>query len=410
MTVPDVLTIGRVSVDLYTEQAGVPLREATTFRKSIGGTSTNVAVAAARLGLHAATVTKVGDDALGDYVRHALAHTFGVDVRWVGVDPTLKTPLAFAVLDPASDPSVFFYREPRAPDQDLTLDDVDLDVVRDVPVLWIPGVVRRLGTEPVHHPRGARRPAAGAAHTVLDLDWRPMFWSSAAEATAQIAPLARPRDDRDRQPRRVRDRRRHHRPRRGSRPAARPRARGGDREARRRRRARGAWPTAPASASPRSRSTLVCGLGSGDAFGGALCHALVTGLDLAEGARRGNAAGAIVAGRMMCADDMPTPHDIDALLDSQRARRNRLMTRPTLGIGVVGFGWMGQAHSRSAARISSLFPERTFDTELVICGDNVPARQEQAIDGFGFREAAPAWRGRRSSTPTSTSSTSPRRT
>jgi predicted dehydrogenase len=67
------------------------------------------------------------------------------------------------------------------------------------------------------------------------------------------------------------------------------------------------------------------------------------------------------------------------------------MTRPTLGIGVVGFGWMGQAHSRSAARISSLFPDRTFDTELVICGDNVPSRQEQAIDGFGFREAAPAW-------------------
>ena len=68
------------------------------------------------------------------------------------------------------------------------------------------------------------------------------------------------------------------------------------------------------------------------------------------------------------------------------------MTRPRLGIGVVGFGWMGQAHSRSAARIPSLFPERTFDTELVICGDNVPARREQAVDGFGFREAAPDWR------------------
>lgn len=66
-------------------------------------------------------------------------------------------------------------------------------------------------------------------------------------------------------------------------------------------------------------------------------------------------------------------------------------TRPRLGIGVVGFGWMGQAHSRSAARIASLFPERTFDTELVICGDNVPSRQEQAIDGFGFREATPDW-------------------
>jgi predicted dehydrogenase len=66
-------------------------------------------------------------------------------------------------------------------------------------------------------------------------------------------------------------------------------------------------------------------------------------------------------------------------------------TRPRLGIGVVGFGWMGQAHSRSAARIASLFPERTFDTELVVCGDNVPERQEQAVDGFGFREAVADW-------------------
>ena len=64
------------------------------------------------------------------------------------------------------------------------------------------------------------------------------------------------------------------------------------------------------------------------------------------------------------------------------------MTRPRLGIGVVGFGWMGMAHSRSAARLSSLFPERTYDTRLVICGDNVAARREQAIDGFGFSEAS----------------------
>jgi predicted dehydrogenase len=53
---------------------------------------------------------------------------------------------------------------------------------------------------------------------------------------------------------------------------------------------------------------------------------------------------------------------------------------------------MGQAHSRSAARISSLFPERTFDVDLIICGDNVPQRQVQAVDGFGFREATADWR------------------
>jgi len=67
-------------------------------------------------------------------------------------------------------------------------------------------------------------------------------------------------------------------------------------------------------------------------------------------------------------------------------------TRPVLGVGVVGFGWMGQAHSRSAARIASLFPERSFDTALIVCGDNVAERREQAVSGVGFREAVEDWR------------------
>jgi predicted dehydrogenase len=53
---------------------------------------------------------------------------------------------------------------------------------------------------------------------------------------------------------------------------------------------------------------------------------------------------------------------------------------------------MGQAHSRSAARIPSLFPERSFDVDLVVCGDNVPERQQVALDGFGFAEVADDWR------------------
>ena len=67
------------------------------------------------------------------------------------------------------------------------------------------------------------------------------------------------------------------------------------------------------------------------------------------------------------------------------------VSRKVLGIGVVGFGWMGMAHSRSAARIASLFPEREFDTRLVICGDNVSERREQAVDGFGFASASSDW-------------------
>src|SRR5215207_289162 len=69
-----------------------------------------------------------------------------------------------------------------------------------------------------------------------------------------------------------------------------------------------------------------------------------------------------------------------------------MTSRRRLGIGVVGFGWMGQAHSRSAARIPSLFPEREFDVDLVVCGDNVPERQQIALDGFGFAEVADDWR------------------
>jgi hypothetical protein len=84
MSALELLTIGRISVDLYAEQVGVPLREVRTFRKSIGGTATNVAVAAARLGHVAAVFTKVGDDPFGDYVRWALAETFGVDTSEPG--------------------------------------------------------------------------------------------------------------------------------------------------------------------------------------------------------------------------------------------------------------------------------------------------------------------------------------
>ena len=74
----DLITMGRVGVDLYPEQIGVHLADVQTFAKSLGGSATNVAVAAARLGVRAAVITKVGDDPFGPYVRDAL-RGFGVD-------------------------------------------------------------------------------------------------------------------------------------------------------------------------------------------------------------------------------------------------------------------------------------------------------------------------------------------
>ena len=308
----ELLTVGRISVDLYAEQLGVSMRDVRSFRKSVGGTATNVAVATARLGHRAAVLTRVGDDPMGDYVRWALAGTFGVDTRYVGVHPTLRTPLAFATMEDPAEPSLLFYRAPQAPDMTIEPGDVDRDVVANVPILWFP--TSCLSAEPSRstiHDLLAWR--ARRTHTVLDLDWRPQFWSSAADATRELdAVLPRVtlaignRDEcevavGERDPERAAD-------------ALLARGlsaaivkMGGD-----------GVLVATADGVREQIAPypveVVCGLGAGDAFGGALCHGLLSGWDLPTCARAGNAAGAIVASRLMCADDMPYPGEIDALL------------------------------------------------------------------------------------------------
>jgi len=65
--------------------------------------------------------------------------------------------------------------------------------------------------------------------------------------------------------------------------------------------------------------------------------------------------------------------------------------RRRIGIGVIGFGWMGQAHTRSYLRIPTLFPERTYDPDLVIVSDTVPSRVDQAVESFGFAQGTGDW-------------------
>jgi 5-dehydro-2-deoxygluconokinase len=312
MTDLELLTVGRVSVDLYAEQLGVALDDVQTFRKSVGGTATNVAVAAARLGHRAAVFTRLGDDPMGKYVRSALEQTFGVDTRFVGTNPTLPTPLAFATMLDPSEPELIFYRNPQAPDMTIDAAEIDRSVVETVPILWFP--TSCLSAEPsrstIHTLLDWRH---RHTHTILDLDWRPQFWGSAAEATAQLdevlgkvtmaignraeCEVAVGESDPDR-----------------AADALLARglsavivklggdgvlvaSHGGLREM-----------IAPYPVE------VVCGLGAGDAFGGAFCHGLLSGWDLPTCARAGNAAGAIVASRLMCADDMPYQGEIDAFL------------------------------------------------------------------------------------------------
>lgn len=306
----ELLTVGRVSVDLYPQQSGVPLSGVSSFAKSIGGSPTNVAVAAARLGRRAAVVTRVGDDGFGEYIRTALAERFGVVNDYVSVDPELRTALAFCALDPPTDPPLLFYREPRGPDMNLTLADIP-EAADTVPVLWVTG--SRFAQEPSRSTvRTLLERRGRAEHTVLDLDYRESFWSSSDEAAEHVGAavdlatvavgnrteceIAVGAADPDTAADRLLER--------GVSLAVVKMGADGVLVAT----ADGRWSVPPLPVE------VVCGLGAGDAFGGALADGLLAGLDPVRIVTRANAAGAIVAGRLTCSDAMPTAAEIDALL------------------------------------------------------------------------------------------------
>jgi len=323
MTPPnlELLTVGRVGVDLYPEQTG-PLKDVRTFAKFLGGTATNVAVGSARLGRRTAVLTKVGPDGFGAYVREALTE-FGVDTSYVGTAPGLLTPVVFCELDPPEDPPLLFYRLPVAPDLMLEPDDVPWDVVRDVPVLWVTGTgvsVEPSRTTHLEMLAHRRRPEPGSGRwTCLDLDWRPMFWPSPEDARGEYDELldfatvvvgnraevevAVGTADPHEAASRLLDR--------GVELAL--VKMGGD-----------GVLVATADATtvvPPHPVEVVCGLGAGDAFGGALVHGLLAGWDPVRCAEYANAAGAVVASRLACADAMPTAKELDALVANQGARR-----------------------------------------------------------------------------------------
>jgi 5-dehydro-2-deoxygluconokinase len=177
----EVVTMGRIGVDLYPAQTGVAIPDVASFNKYLGGSPTNVAVAAARYGRRAAVITKVGDDPFGAYARRSLRDEFGVDDRFVGTDPDNPTPLTFCEVFPPDDFPLYFYRRPVAPDLNVTADELDLDAIAQSRVFW--ATVTGLCAEPSRSATlQALKASRPCAFTILDLDWRPMFWDEPAEA------------------------------------------------------------------------------------------------------------------------------------------------------------------------------------------------------------------------------------
>lgn len=308
----DVLTMGRVSVDLYPEQTGVPLAEVRTFAKSLGGSPTNVAVAAARLGRSAAVITRVGADGFGPYVRQAL-RGFGVDDRFVGTDPELRTPVVFCELHPPDHFPLLFYRQPTAPDIRLRLEQLDLEAVQRARVFWTTGT--GLSDEPSRTATlGALEARGRGGVTIHDLDFRRSLWPDPGSAGAyqrcalKLATVAIGNLEEvavavgEATPEIV----------------ARRLLNLGPELAIVKLGERGvvvAWGAEIARVEP-VPVQVVNGLGAGDAFGGAVCHGLLAGWDPVRTVRFAAAAGAHVAARLACADAMPTEAEVRRLMET----------------------------------------------------------------------------------------------
>ena len=179
----DVITIGRASVDLYGAQIGGRLEDMRSFNKYIGGSPTNIACGAARLGLKSGLITRVGDEHMGRFVREQLQRE-GVNVDGVATDPERLTALAFLGIRNEDQFPLIFYRENCA-DMALSVDDIDEDHIASSRAVVVTGTH-------LSHPRtkAAVLKALELARkhglrSGLDIDYRPNLWGVAGHGDGE---------------------------------------------------------------------------------------------------------------------------------------------------------------------------------------------------------------------------------
>lgn len=311
---PEVLTIGRCGVDIYPLQVGRGLEEVETFGKFLGGSPTNVAVAAARYGRSAAVITGVGADPFGRFVRTEMRR-LGVGEDYVVTKADYSTPVTFCEIFPPDRFPLYFYRGPSAPDLELTAQDLPLEAVRRAAIFWVSATgVSQEPSRRAHHAALDARGRGGT--TIVDLDYREMLWGSRQEARREVGALlpkatvaignreecevAVGSSDPEQAAEALLDA--------GVELAIVKRGRQGALARTRSQRVE----------VPATRVETKNGLGAGDAFGGAICHGLLAGWPLDKAVYAASTAGAIVSSRLECSTAMPTEPE---LLDLMRRHR-----------------------------------------------------------------------------------------
>jgi 5-dehydro-2-deoxygluconokinase len=336
----EALVIGRVGVDLTPATPRTTLAEADSFVRAVGGFAGNIATGLARLGIRTAVISAVGADGHGDHVRAFLAGE-GIEVGPIATRPGSLTQVAFFEVWPPDHFPVTFYRLPPPAEMQLSEADLPMELLKRAPLIIVSGTL--LASEPARstvfrilEDRRASRRGRQVPGSILDLDWRPTLWDDPAEARALMERAARLSDiligsDDEFRAAGLRpevalataDQR--------SRRGVTPDLRSGVQRVHPRHSL--GSPFGPAivvlkhgrdgvslitrdrlESHPGISVEVICGIGAGDALTAAFAAGLLRGLDPSAAVERGNAAGAIVATRLMCSTAMPTANEIDELL------------------------------------------------------------------------------------------------
>src|SRR6266702_1074395 len=273
----DVITMGRSSIDLYSNDVGAPFVDITSFAAYVGGCPTNISVGTQRLGLHAALLTAVGDDQVGNFILHFLEQE-GVETRFIPRKTGRRSSAVVLGIEPPDRFPLTYYRDNCA-DIELTIDDVLATPIARSRALLISGT--GLSKEPS---RSATLFAAEMAQqagvpVVLDIDFRPDQWHDPRAFGVTLRSALGPHVLAQK---------------------------------------RGADGSTVHLVSPEGQTTQIDApgfpvevsniLGAGDAFASGFLYGFVKGWDWYKTTRLANACGAILVTKHGCANFMPT-HD-----------------------------------------------------------------------------------------------------
>ena len=328
----DVVTMGRCSIDLYSNDVGAAFPDIKSFGAFVGGTPTNIAVGLRRLGTSTTLLGAVGDDPVGEFVLGFLRRE-RVDVASVAVKPGMRTPAVLLAIQPPDRFPLVFYRD-RAPDVELSIDDVLRAPLAKARALVVTGtgLARDPGRAATLFALEVAREAG--VMTVLDLDLRPDQWHDArafgvaVRSALPLVDVAIGTEDEIKAAAASAD--------------LEVRVTGGQisaaevsgnveramdvvlaRGARTLVVKRGVHGSSvhrlgepPITAGPFKVEVLNV-LGAGDGFASGLVHGLLRGWGWHKSARMGNAVGAILVTKQGCADFMPSEKEALAFAESQ---------------------------------------------------------------------------------------------